>query len=320
MRLAILLTALLLAILPGRSAEVIQVAWQTDHAASPVKAQASGLDYLPAFRVVIQSLPESSIVALALSQPTVLGLTEQQASRLQPLMAQRYRLMAESSCYAKALSALPYCFSAQRPRVGLASAYVPEGACATTQTILFLHGYGGSFLWYQHYLSEIFPSCIIICPAYGIGSESIPQAYITECMAAVSKRLGFQVSTPCLIGLSAGGFEACRLYVATPEFYSKMICLAAYPPDEAISRFTSELSPCFLSGEIDSFVASGEFRRRIDRLRRSCPKVEAATIQGADHFFLLTHPKETAEFLRQWLPAAAFPDKDNAANKDKVHP
>jgi pimeloyl-ACP methyl ester carboxylesterase len=303
------LTALALTALSGRSAEVMQVTWQTDHAAQPARVQASASGYLPAFRIVIGSLPEASIVSLALSGPAILGLTVEQASRLRPLMTDRYRLMAESRCYAKALSALPYCFSAQRPTMGLASVYVPDKVAATTQVILFLHGYGGSFLWYQHYLSEIFPNDIIICPAFGIGAESIPQAYVTECLEAVSKRLGFQIGTPSLVGLSGGGFEACRLFIAAPHSYLQMICLGAYAPDNSVSRFTSDLTPRFLLGEREPFVASGEFQRRVDIIRRTCPKVEAITIPGADHFFLLTHPTETVNQLRRWLSTSTRIDK-----------
>jgi hypothetical protein len=80
-----------------------------------------------------------------------------------------------------------------------------------------------------------------------------------------------------------------------------MICLGAFPPDETLSRFARNSQPCFLSGGAEPFVVSGDFQHRIDRIRRVCPPVKQATIAGADHFFLLTHPKETVEQLRQWL-------------------
>jgi pimeloyl-ACP methyl ester carboxylesterase len=292
--------AFIIAVFRGFSAEVIQVSWPTSHAAQPLELQPAAANLLPAFRIAIAALPESSTVALALSQPALLGLTESQARELQPLTAQRYRLMA-SSIYSNAPSALLYCFSAQRPKTGLASVYVPDAATNTTPVILFLHGYGGSFLWYQHYLSENFPKHIIVCPAYGMSTANIPQAYVTEALGVVSKKLGFPLSTPSLIGLSAGGFGAGRLYVAAPRYYSQMLCLAAYPTDDTVSRFSRDSRPCFLSGANEAYVASGDFRRRIDRLRRTCPTVEVATVPNADHFFLLTHPKDTAMYLHKWL-------------------
>lgn len=270
-------------------------------------------DYLPSFRVAIEWLPESSIVALALSQPSLLGLTQEQSARLQPLVAKRYSLISGSPCYSNAPSAVPYCFSAQRPTNGFASVYVPENATADTPVILFIHGYGGSFLWYQHYLSDSFSNHIIICPAYGISADTIPQAYVTECLTAVSRRVGFRVSAPHLLGLSAGGFGVCRLYVAAPQYYRQMICLGAYPTDDTLSRFARDSRPRFLSGELEPYVVSGDFQRRIGRIRGSCPTVEMATIPGADHFFLLTHPKGTIEHLNRWLSTVQI-NKDNAVN------
>jgi pimeloyl-ACP methyl ester carboxylesterase len=292
--------AFIFAVTHGFSAEVVQVSWPTAHAAQPLELQQPAANLLPAFRIAIAALPESSIVALALSQPALLGLTENQARELQPLTAQRYRLMA-SSIYSNAPSALSYCFSAQRPKTGQASVYVPGFATNTTPVILFLHGYGGSFLWYQHYLSENFPKYIIVCPAYGMSTANISQAYVSEALGAVSRKLSFPLSTPSLIGLSAGGFGACRLYVAAPRYYSQMVCLAAYPTDDTISRFSRDLRPRFISGATEAYVTSGDFQRRVDRLRRSCPAVEVATVPNADHFFLLTHPKETVKHLREWL-------------------
>src|SRR5262249_27153679 len=127
-------------------------------------------------------------------------------------------------------------------------------------------------------------------------------------------RLGFAISTPQLVGLSAGGFGACQLYVSAPHFYSRMICLGAYPPDGTIPRFSPDLRPRFLVGEIEPYVANGEFARRMDRIRQNCPAVEAVTIRGADHFFLVTHSEQTKKSLRQWISADAEANKAGAAN------
>src|SRR4051812_38930209 len=85
-----------LSVLPAQSAELVQVTWATTNASNPPDLPAPASNYLPAFRLAIQALPESSTVALALSQPAILNLTTEQASRLQPLTAARYRLMAQS--------------------------------------------------------------------------------------------------------------------------------------------------------------------------------------------------------------------------------
>ena len=221
-----------------------------------------------------------------------------------PLTAERYRLMGESACYSKAASALPYCFSAQRPGIGIGQCVcAPAARELLRPAILFIHGYGGSFLWYQHYLSEIFPDHIIICPAYGIYTGEIPQAYIVECVRAVSEKLGFSIYKPCLLGLSAGGFGACGVYTSAPEFYAQMICLAAFPADATVGRFRPEMKPRFLVGRVETLSSDPEtFQQRMERVRRSLsPHRGGDHTRGPTICFLLTHPKESRELLRRWV-------------------
>ena len=71
-------------------AEVMRVTWKTAHAAAPPQFTRPSADFLPAFRMALTALPESAIVALALSQPALLGLTNAQAGAMRPLVAERY--------------------------------------------------------------------------------------------------------------------------------------------------------------------------------------------------------------------------------------
>lgn len=248
-----------------------------------------------------ERFPRQPFVRLALSQPSILGLSEREAETLRPLTEERYRLIANSKIYANAISALPYCYAANQSTQGLANVYVPEQADATTPVIVFLHGYGGSFLWYQHLLSEFFPDHIIICPAYGISSAAIPADYVRNAIRATSDRLGFAIKSPALMGLSAGGVGACRVYAREPKCFSQLICLAAYPPDDTIARFPRIGSIRFLAGGEEFFVRSSDLQRRIQKIKRSSPRAELALIPDADHYFLLTHKAETLAILQRWV-------------------
>lgn len=289
------------------AAELQQITWPTGHASAPPVWDAKLAPWVPAFQLAIATLPEASIIDLALNQPALLGLTPDLATKMRPLMSQRYQQIAKSDLYAKAPSALPYCFAADAPTRGQASVYVPSGATSETPVIVFLHGHGGSFLWYQHALSTAFPDHLIICPAFGINTATIPQSYVAESMATTSKHLGFPLAKPTLIGLSAGGFGACRIYARDSVRYAQMICLAAYPTDDTLARFTAAHRPRFLAGSAEYFVTSGDFQRRADRVHRTCPHTEHALIDGADHFFLLTHPEPTINQLRKWLLVTSKP-------------
>jgi hypothetical protein len=57
----------------------------------------------------------------------------------------------------------------------------------------------------------------------------------------------------------------------------------------------------FLSGASESFVAMGELRRRVARVRRTCANVDACVVSGGDHFFLLTNEKESEAELHLWI-------------------
>ncbi|MDB6005053.1 MAG: hypothetical protein JWR15_2040 [Prosthecobacter sp.] len=272
------------------------------HAAAPPQFTRPAADFLPAFRLALTALPESAIVALALSQPALLGLTNAQAATMRPLVAERYALIAKSPVYSSVTSALPYCFAEKHPQEGLALVHVPVGADARTPVFVFLHGYGGSFLWYQHLLAEHFPKCVLICPAYGINTSTISSEYVQECVQALGARLGRPVIKPVLIGLSAGGTGACDIYTQHPERFDRLICMAAYPPEDLLLKFPRDAKAAFIAGGAEYFVKSGDFSRRIAKIRQTAPVTQEFAVPEADHFFLLSHTALTMAKLREWLP------------------
>jgi len=282
--------------------EVIRVAWKTTLAAAPPQFSRPTADFLPMFRLALTTLPESAIVALALSQPALLGLTPAQAAMMRPLVAERYALIANSPAYSGVESELPYCFAEKRPQEGLALVHVPSGADARTPVLLFLHGYGGSFLWYQQLLAEHFGNFVIICPAHGINTSTIASEYVQECVQAVGLRLGRPVVKPVLMGLSAGGFGACDLYTKHPERFDRLICMAAYPPEDLLLKFPRDARAAFIAGGSEYFVKSGDFARRIAKVRQLAPATQEFTVPQADHFFLLSHTSLTMAKLREWMP------------------
>jgi len=284
-----------------RADEVIRVSWRTAHAAAPLQLDRPAADFLPMFRLALTKLPESAIVTLALSQPALLGLNSTQTAMLRPLAAARYELIAKSPVYSGVASALPYCFAEKRPQEGLALVHIPRSADARTPVLIFLHGYGGSFLWYQHLLAEYFSQQIIICPAYGINTATISSDYVQECVQAVGARLGRPMLKPVLLGLSAGGFGACALYTQHPERFDRMICIAAYPPEDLLLKFPREGKAAFIAGGEEPFVKSGTFARCITQLRQRVPTTQDFIVPQADHFFLLTHTTVTMAKLREWI-------------------
>jgi hypothetical protein len=101
--------------------------------------------------------------------------------------------------------------------------------------------------------------------------------------------------------LSNGGFGACRLFVQNPQAFTQLICLAAYPTDDTLARFPSQTPARFLSGGAEPFVTSGDLLRRVQVIRKSAPSTDLQFVDGADHFFILTHPEQTMKVLGKWI-------------------
>ena len=231
---------------------------------------------------------------------TFLGLSPDKARSLHQLLSQRYRDIESDEVFSGAPSALAYCYAASSPESGFATIYVPDTASEESNVILFLHGYGGSFMFYLHYLAAAFPDHIIVCPAYGISCSQIPSAYLQECQDAVSDGLGFGLKRPVLIGLSAGGFGGFREYVRTPDAYAGFICLAAYPPKDVLADSPAHGRIRMMAGEEEAFVKKRWLRRAEDRLKQRTPDCVSRLIPNQGHFFMLGAEAATKEVLQEW--------------------
>lgn len=296
-----LLACVALLIIPAHAQEVLTLTWPTRNAAPPPSSSSEGAAYLPLARAAAARLPESAVVSLALGQSSALGLASSDAGKLNDLVSRRYARIAASPIFKTVPSSLNYCLSETRPARGLALLYRPRETNAQTPVLLFLHGYGGSFLWYQHQLAEWFPDHLILCPAYGIDPSDITAAYITESLAAASARLKHPLAKPTLIGLSAGGFGATRVYAANPAPYAQLIVMAAYPPDESYKAWPKTARSAWLVGALEYYVKDGGFATYSKSLATRSARYQSAIIPKADHFFLLTHPVETRKALTPWL-------------------
>lgn len=287
--------------IPARAQEVLALAWPTRHAAPPPSSSSEGAAYLPLLRAAAARLPESAVVSLALGQSSALGLASSDAGKLNDLVSRRYALIAASPIFKTVPSSLNYCLSESRPARGLALLYRPRETNARTPVLLFLHGYGGSFLWYQHQLAEWFPDHLILCPAYGIDPSDISSAYLDEALAAAAARLKHPLAKPTLVGLSAGGFGATRLYAANPAPYAQLIVMAAYPPDESYKAWPKTARSAWLVGALEYYVKDGGFATYSQSLASRSARYQSVIIPKAGHFFLLTHPAETRKALATWL-------------------
>ena len=295
----LLLLVWLAAQAPG--AEVRVVRWRTDHASPPAKLDGPGKGIVSLIRSGVAMVPEPMVMQMTFFGGSALGLPREQARKLHDELSERYKLIAADPVFGSAPSALAYCWSERKPERGYATVYGPDKIAKDTPAIVFLHGYGGSMMFYAHYLASEFPDHIIVCPAYGISPSHIPAAYLGECLSAASKELKIEIGRPVLIGLSAGGFGAFRAYARQPGVYAGLICVAAYPPKDVLARSPPSGRIRLVAGGKEGFVLNGELQRSEAVLRKRTPDYSSTLIANEDHLFLLTSEKATKNVLRRWV-------------------
>ena len=210
--------------LPADSQQVSLVTWPTKHAAPPATLPGVSSTELAAYRLGLAFTEESNVVDLITSQNDLLGIPAEQAAYFKRLFGERYRLIDADPVFHDAPSALSYCFSAETPTHGYALVYVPKKIDANLPPLVFLHGYGGSFLWTPQLLAENFPDRLIICPAFGISSSLMPAAYLSECLKAVQDKVERPIHAPILIGLSAGGLRSGENICALSPRFQPLDC------------------------------------------------------------------------------------------------
>ena len=296
---------LLLFVGGARGQQVYSVTWPTANAAPPATLPNVSPTEMAAYRMGLYFTSESNVVNLVAGQNEALGISVEQAAHFKKLFGERYHLIETDPVFQEAPSALSYCFSASTPTQGRAVVYSPKKFDAHLAPLVFLHGYGGSFLWTEQLLAEYFPDRLIICPAFGISCSLMPKDYLSECLKAVERKVAHPIRPPILIGLSSGGFGATRIFTKSPNQFSRLIVLASYPPQETLTHFDKTMSVRFMVGAKEDYVQSGAFQQYMRAIQPRPADLEVQTIAGADHFFLLERREEAMKILRRWIDGPA---------------
>ena len=223
-----------------------------------------------------------------------LGLDAASAAKLQALLIPKYQALAANPVFATHPSILPHCLSPTKPTNGVATLFRPITENTNFPPIVFLHGYGGSFIWPLHSFAKALPNRPIVAPAHGLSSAGIRIAYLREAMRTAQLGAG----RPLLMGLSAGGRAACEIYSRHPDEFCGLIVLAAPPPATTWKRFGKRHRLEFIHGSAEPFVVNGHLQGAINYLRKRNPSVGSKLVPGGDHFFLLEHAAESEKLLQ----------------------
>jgi len=291
------ITILLLA-LNGSAQTVETLQWSTRYAAKPP----SNIDarWLATFRLGLVGIGEAQAVGMSAAAARVMGLPQEQAGRLQKLLVPLYGEIKQDAVFKGAKSLLPYCYAEATPTNGFATVYLPAKLDTNLPPIVFIHGYGGSFLWPVHLLAKTFPDRVIIAPAYGLSGGNIHPLYLQQALRATQDRLQLEepLPKPVLIGFSAGVIGVLELYGPRASQFTGAICIAGYPPSESMPSYRTGHKLEFLCGEKEIFVQNRMLEKRVEKLQVRGVQVTSQVIAQADHFFLAEFQDESMTRLK----------------------
>lgn len=285
-------------VLHGQAQTLQSLQWGTRYAAKPP----ANIDsrWLTTFRLGLTSISEAQAVGVSGTAAQVMGLPQEQAGRLQRLLVPLYEEIKKDPVFGNIRGDLPFCYSETKPTNGVATVYFPEKVDTNVPPIVFIHGYGGSFLWPIYILAKTFPDRVIIAPAYGLSGGDIHPLYLQQALRAVQDELKLEepLPKPVLIGLSAGVNGVLEIYGPRSPYYSGAICIAGYPPSETMPSYRTGHHVEFICGEKEFYVQNLMLEKRVEKMKARGAQVNSQIVTGGDHFFMAENVDEMMTRLK----------------------
>ena len=202
-----------------------------------------------------------------------------------------------------ALSCRTACPTSGRAR-GHYFAYYPEKVTDQTPAIVFLHGFGGNFLFYTYLLKEEFPKAVVLVPSWGASWGDGTMQYLDDMYKDVKRRKSFSVRKPCLMAISAGGPAGFRLYNAKPDRFACYVSLASAPALKIVPELKDNLKILMINGKQDSGFKVTYVESLASKMAERLPHFQLHVVDG-DHFFLLSKREETFRIIKKFVEKEA---------------
>lgn len=260
-------------------------------------------------------LPEGTVVksVVVMGTPQI-GLTANQAQGLYANLDQVYTSILSDALFKNVDSALPYCLADKRPSKGHYFAYYPDKVTDDTQVIVFLHGFGGNFLFYTYLLKEEFPSAIVLLPSWSASWHDGTMQYLDDMYKDVKWKRPLSIRKPCLMAISAGGPAGFRLYNEHPDRFSCCVSLASVPPLAIVPELKDTLRILMVNGKQDSGFRIAHVQSIASKLAERLPHFQIHVLDG-DHFFLLSKREETFRVIKAFLGKEVSERTENQPSK-----
>lgn len=245
----------------------------------------------------LQSVPEPLLVQAVLGAGPQVGLTADQQQSLAQKFTKTYSDISRDVQMSHLPTALPYCLSSRPVKDGHYFLYVPPKRTAKTETILFLHGFGGNFLFYLKILKDEFPDHMIVIPSWGATWANGNSRYIREVYHDIRQRFRIAISTAHLMSISGGGAISFEIYNSNHWWFSDLTVFASMPRNHAIRSFREDLKILMINGSKDSRFPISNVQRSFATLKNRVPGANLETIDS-DHFFFISQIPEWRNIIR----------------------
>ncbi len=252
------------------------------------------------FQQGLRVLSESALVQSVVAGGGAVGLSESQQERLLPLFRDTYKAISDDSQMKSLPSALPYCLSAEQPAFGHYFLYVPEQVSEPTKTIVFLHGFGGNFLFYLKVLKSEFPDHVLVLPSWGASLANGNSKYIREVFDDIQQRYSITIRKAHLMSISGGGAISFQVYSSNSVWFTDLVVLASMPASQAIPRLRSDLNILMVNGTLDNRFPIEVVRKQFERVKQKVAGTSFAELP-ADHFFFLSDVSGWRTAVREHL-------------------
>jgi predicted esterase len=246
-------------------------------------------------------LPEETMVkSVVLLGTSQIGLTAKETQGLYANLDQVYGNIAADALFKNVHSALPYCLSDKRPSEGHYFAYYPEKPTDDTPVIVFLHGFGGNFLFYTYLLKEEFPKAVVLLPSWSGSWQDGTMQYLDDMYKDVKRKRSLSIRKPSLMAISAGGPAGFRLYNEHPDRFFCFVSIASAPRLASVPALKRNLKILMVNGKQDSGFRIAHVQSIASKLAERLPQFEFHALDG-DHFFLLSKREETFRVIKAFL-------------------
>jgi pimeloyl-ACP methyl ester carboxylesterase len=271
----------------------------------PFRAPRQFADGYKIFQAGGAFIPERiTVESVVLMDNSQIKLTAKETQGLQASLDHVYTNISSDALFKNVGSALPYCLADKRPTHGHYFAYFPEKVSDDTPVIVFLHGFGGNFLFYTYVLKEEFPGAVVLVPSWGASWHDGTMQYINDMYKDVKQKRSISVHKPVLMAISAGGPAGFRLYNERPDRFACYVSIASAPPSGTVSELKHDLKILMVNGRQDSGFRIARVQSVASKLAERLPYFQFHVLDG-DHFFFLSRREDTFRVIKAFLGKVA---------------